>query len=89
MLRETKDSEKPTERTNLIRHDVKTYRDSRKYVMTYHRVSEGLPSLWITMWIEQLSLSVIDRREKLATRLCVFLKSTKTFVCLFISKNTQ
>ena len=54
--------------------------------MTYHRVSDGLLSLWVTMWIERLIISVIYRQEKLATQLCVFLKSTKTFVCLLISK---
>ena len=74
----------PTARTNLIRHDVKTYQDYRKYVMTYHQVLDRILSLRVIMWMEQLSLSVIDRREKLATRLCVFLKSTKTFVCLYL-----
>ena len=69
-------------RTNLTSHDVKTYRYSCKYVITYHRVSDGLLSLRVTMWIEGLSLSVINRREKLATRLCVFCKTKN--ICLFI-----
>ena len=56
-----------TARTNLIRHGVKTDQDSCKYVMTYHRVLDGILSLWVTMWIERLSLLVINCREKLAT----------------------
>ena len=74
-----------TVRASLIPHYVKTYQDSCKYVFTYHRELDGILILQITMWIERLSLSVINRQEKLATRICVFLKITKTFVCLFIS----
>ena len=62
----------------MIRHDVKTYCNSCKYVMAYHQVSDGLPSLRVTMWIERLSLLVIGCREKLSTRLCMFFKGTKT-----------
>ena len=50
-----------TAKKNLIRHDIRTYLDSYKYVMTYHRMSDGLPSLQVTMWIERLSLLVIHR----------------------------
>ena len=54
-----------TARTNLIRHDVKTYQDSRRYIC--NDLTPGFTSLWVTMWIELLSSLVIDRQEKLAT----------------------
>ena len=78
-----------TLRTNLIRHDVNWHQDACKYLMAYHQMSDGVPVFQITMWIELLSVLVVDHQEKLSTRIFVFLKSTKTFVCLFISKNEQ
>ena len=66
----------------MIRNYVKTYQYFCNYVITYHRVLDGLLSLQVTMWVEQLILSVINRQERLATRLCVFCKTKN--ICLFI-----
>ena len=67
---------KSTARTNMVRHDIQTYQDSRQFVMTNNQVSDGLLSLRFTIWMERLSLSVINCHDKLSKQLCVFLKST-------------